>query len=159
MKMRTWFMVFGLLAITWGCSPSKNIVYEEFESVDPSGWDWKDGKSFSFVIEDDQHFYNFIHGLRITSDYAYSNIWMIYIINGPDGFKRKEQFQVTLSDNIGKWKGKGISNLISFQSPIITNVKLKKGKYTIQFFQNMRDQKLKDVNNVGLQIIRGQLIL
>lgn len=159
MKLGNWFITLGVIVSAWGCSPSENIVYEEFESVDPSGWDWKESKSFTFEIEDDQHLYNLINGLRITTDYAYSNIWMIYIIKGPNGFYKKEQFQVTLSDNIGKWKGKGISNLISFQSPIMTNVNFKKGKYTIQFFQNMRDQELKDVNNVGLQIIRGQLIL
>ena len=36
---------------------------------------------------------------------------------------------------------------------------LKKGKYTLTVFQNMRDENLESVNNLGLQVVRGQLIL
>jgi gliding motility-associated lipoprotein GldH len=71
----------------------------------------------------------------------------------------KEQFQMVLSDNLGKWNGQGVSNLISFQVPFMGQQKLEKGVYTIEFNQNMRDEILKDVYNIGLQVIRGQLIL
>mgnify|MGYP001165595509 CR=1 FL=1 len=153
-----WLLTIGLLGF-YGCRPSMNIMYEEFVDVNPSGWNWDAGKSFSFEISDETHYYNLLSGLRITSSYAYSNIWMLYTLKGPDGYFRKDQFQLVLSDNIGRWKGKGVSNLISYQEPFLTQMPLKKGTYTLTIFQNMRDENLESVNNLGLQVIRGQLIL
>lgn len=153
------FMIAIFAAVVPSCTTSKNIVFEEFTSVDAGGWDWKERKKFKFTVTDDQYYYTLNCGLRITGDYAYSNIWMIYTIKGPNKFQQKNQFQLVLSDNLGKWTGKGVSNLVSFQEPFIKNLKLAKGEYTIEFNQNMRDEKLKNVNNIGLQVVRGQVIL
>lgn len=152
----------AVLGFGWmlpACSPSENILFEEFQSVDASGWDWKDGRKFTFKITDESHYYTLNCGLRITANYAYSNIWLMYTIKGPNKYHRKDQFQMVLSDNLGKWTGKGVSNLISFQEPFLKETKLAKGVYTIEFHQNMRDEKLLDVNNIGLQLLRGQLVL
>lgn len=149
------FLMLGMSA----CRPSENIVYEEFTDVDAAGWNWDAGKSFSFEVIDETHAYNLLSGLRITSEYAYSNIWMLYSLKGPNGYFRKDQFQLVLSDNIGRWKGKGVSNLISYQEAFLNQLQLKKGKYTLTIFQNMRDENLESVNNLGLQVVRGQLIL
>ncbi len=149
----------GVVVFQGGCKPSENIQYEQFESVDASGWNWEDTKKFTFTIDEDQHYYNLICGLRITSEYKYSNIWMLYTIKGDNGYERKDQFQLILSDNIGRWKGRGVSNLISYQEPFLTHLKLKKGTYTFEITQNMRDEELEAVNNIGLQIVKGQLIL
>lgn len=149
----------ALIVVIPSCKPSENIVYETFTSVNAGGWDWKEKKSFKFSITDDQHYYTINCGLRINIDYSYSNIWLMYTLKGPNKFHMKDQFQMILSDNLGKWTGKGVSNLISFMHPFLNQQKLQKGEYTIEFYQNMRDEKLKDVNDVGLQIIKGQLIL
>lgn len=154
-------LLYSLLMISLfsGCSVSENIYYEQFEDVNPQSWKWEDAKKFEFEVTDSSHLYNLFCGLRIDSDYNYSNIWLIYVLRGPDGYMRKDQFQVVLSDNFGKWKGEGVSNLISYRTPFIKNQQLKKGKYTLEIFQNMRDESLEHVNNVGLQILKGQLIL
>lgn len=151
--------LWALLVLMLGsCKPSENIVFEEFQEVDAGGWNWKDGKSFEFEITDDQHYYTLLTGLRVTTQYSYSNIWLMYSIkSGKD--ERKEQFQMVLSDDLGKWLGDGVGNLISFQQPFLQNIKFKKGKYRIEFNQNMRDENLEAVNNIGLQIVKGPLIL
>jgi gliding motility-associated lipoprotein GldH len=151
--------ILAVVTFQYGCKPSENIQFEQFESVDASGWNWVDTKKFTFTIEEDQHYYNLICGLRITSEYAYSNIWMLYTLKGDNGYERKDQFQLVLSDDIGRWKGRGVSNLISYQEPFLTHLKLKKGTYTFEITQNMRDEELESVNNIGLQIVKGQLIL
>lgn len=145
--------------LLFGCKPSENIVYEKFEKVNTKAWNWKEGKKFEFEITEDQHVYSLFSSLRITSSYKYSNIWMLYTLKGPNNYLKRDQFQLILSDDIGKWKGQGVSNLISFREPFLLNQKLPKGKYTIEFWQNMRDENLLEVNNIGLQVLRGQLIL
>jgi gliding motility-associated lipoprotein GldH len=96
-------------------------------------------------------------GLRISGSYAYSNIWLLYTVEGPDT-KIKQQFQISLSDKTGKWLGKGMSNLLSYEQPILGNIKLKKGKYTVKISQNMREEELAAVSDLGLKIIKGSKI-
>ena len=105
------------------------------------------------------HEFNRLNGYRILNDVFHDALIKKQGIKGPDGYFRKDQFQLVLSDNIGRWKGKGVSNLISYQEPFLTQMPLKKGTYTLTIFQNMRDENLESVNNLGLQVVRGQLIL
>jgi gliding motility-associated lipoprotein GldH len=152
-----------LIALTvilfFGCKPSENIVYEDFEKVNAKAWNWKEGKKFEFEIVEDQHVYSLFSSLRITSAYKYSNIWILYTLKGPNNYVKKDQIQLILSDDIGKWRGQGVSNLISFREPFLLNQKLPKGKYSIEFWQNMRDENPSEINNIGLQVLKGQLIL
>jgi gliding motility-associated lipoprotein GldH len=156
-KKFTYLWVLMVLMLV-SCKPSENIIYEEFQDVNVNGWNWKDSKTFEFEITDDQHYYTLLTGLRVTTQYSYSNIWLMYNIKkGKD--ERKDQFQMVLSDDLGKWLGDGVGNLISFQQPFLQNIKFKKGKYRIEFNQNMRDEYLPSVNNIGFQIVKGPLIL
>ncbi len=156
-KKFTYLWVLMVLMLV-SCKPSENIIYEEFQDVNANGWNWKDSKTFEFEITDDQHYYTLLTGLRVTTQYSYSNIWLMYNIKkGKD--ERKDQFQMVLSDDLGKWLGDGVGNLISFQQPFLQNIKFKKGKYRIEFNQNMRDENLEAVNNIGFQIVKGPLIL
>lgn len=158
MKKRISYLLALIVLMLGSCKPSENIVFEEFQEVNASGWNWKDGKTFEFEITDDQHYYTLLTGLRVTTQYSYSNIWLMYSIKSGKE-ERKDQFQMVLSDNLGKWLGDGVGNLISFQQPFLQNVKFKKGKYRIEFNQNMRDENLEAVNNIGFQIVKGPLIL
>jgi gliding motility-associated lipoprotein GldH len=62
---------------------------------------------------------------------------------------------VVLSDNTGKWLGKGQSNLLSYERNFIRGAKLKPGNYTLEFSQNMRDEKLKSVSDIGVKVRRS----
>ena len=148
-----------MISLFSGGTVSENIYYEQFEAVNPKSWEWEDAKKFEFEVTDSTHLFNLFSGLRIDSDYHYSNIWLVYILRGPGDYMRKGQFQMVLSDNFGKWTGEGVSNLISYRTPFIKNQQLKKGSYTLEIYQNMRDESLEHVNNVGLQILKGQLVL
>jgi gliding motility-associated lipoprotein GldH len=78
----------------------------------------------------------------------------LYKLNGP-GISHKNQFEVVLSDNTGKWLGKGQGNLISYEKPFDGRLKLKPGKYTVEIAQNMRDEKLAGVSDVGLKVVKA----
>ncbi len=139
------------------CKDNKNKLLDEFKEVNQEGWNWTEAKSFAFEITDTTYLYSLECGLRITGSYKYSNIWLLYTIDGPNA-SLKNQFQIPLSDNTGKWLGVGKSNLISYDQPFIQNAKFKKGKYTLKLNQNMRDEKLGSVSDVGLKIYKGNKI-
>lgn len=153
----------GLLILTlglwiWACSPSKNIVDEQFNSIDESGWAWDSVTEFQFNIEDTTTYYLLSCGLRIRSNYTYSNIWLLYELEGP-GLQQQNQFEIELSDQTGRWKGQGKSNLITFLQPFLDRIPFKAGTYTLRIKQNMRDEQLKGVSDVGFQLVRGKPIL
>lgn len=136
------------------CSTDPNVVSNRFEKADASGWYWGQGKKFTFTIEDSNYYYALNCGLRITSGYSYSNIWLVYKLDGPS-LSQKNQFEVVLSDNTGKWTGKGEGNLISYEKTFAGGLKLKPGQYTLEISQNMRDEKLSGVSDVGLKVVKA----
>lgn len=144
-----------LLSLSFSaCSTDQNNISDEFKSVEVSGWGWTQGKKFTFTITDSTYFYDLDCGLRITGSYSYSNIWLVYQMDGP-GKSWKNQFEVVLSDNTGKWLGKGQSNLLSYEKTFAKGLRLKPGTYTLEYFQNMRDEKLSSVSDIGLRVRRS----
>jgi gliding motility-associated lipoprotein GldH len=78
---------------------------------------------------------------------------MVYKLDGPVS-SQKNQFEIVLSDNTGKWLGKGQGNLISYEKSFVSGLKLKPGQYTVELAQNMRDEKLSGVSDVGLKVVK-----
>lgn len=136
-----------------GCTADDSKIFDEFKEIKSAQWSWHDPQTFSFEVTEKDYVYDLVCGLRITGSYNYSNIWLIYTIEGP-GLQGKEQFQIQLSDNTGKWLGKGMSNLISYEQLMKPNVKLQPGKYTVSFSQNMRDEELSAVADIGLKVVK-----
>lgn len=141
------------VALLSGCQADKNKIVDEFREVNIEKWGWHQGQSFTFTIAEANYLYDFYAGLRVTGSYGFSNIYIVYTLDGPE-HSVKKQFQVQLSDNTGKWLGKGMNNLISFEQQFIRGIKLKPGKYTVTFYQNMRTEALSGVSDVGLKVLR-----
>jgi gliding motility-associated lipoprotein GldH len=72
---------------------------------------------------------------------------------------QKKQFQIELADQTGRWLGKGMSNLISYEKPLLLKIPLRKGHYTFKLSQNMREDLLSGVSDVGIKVEKGQPIL
>ncbi|MBC7758415.1 MAG: gliding motility lipoprotein GldH, partial [Phormidesmis sp. FL-bin-119] len=61
------------------------------------------------------------------------------------------EFKLALPD--GEWLGSGSGNLYSYQIPLKENFKFTlKGKYVIELEQNMRDNPLDHVSDVGVRV-------
>jgi len=71
----------------------------------------------------------------------------------------KTQFQIELADQTGRWLGNGMSNLISYEQPLLLKTKLRKGHYTFKLSHNMREDLISGVNDVGIKVEKGQFIL
>ncbi len=144
-------------AIT-NCGLPQNTIAEKFQPIPSSTWKWKDSKTFSFTVDDSTHYYNLSIGLRINGTYAYSNIWLISQLRG-NNLNNKKQIQIELADQTGRWLGEGMSNLITYEKPIVIQQKLPIGTYTWSLSQNMRDESLQGVSDIGIKVEKGQPIL
>lgn len=134
-------------------SCNDHALVDTFETIPNQNWTYVKPIKAKVEITDSTKAYNIYVNFRHTADYRYSNIWLRFHVFGPklkDMPERKE-FQLALAD--GAWLGKGSSNLFSYQLIYKEGYKFpSNGKYTIIVEQNMRDNPLKHISDVGVSV-------
>lgn len=134
-----------------GCT-DPNAIIDQNASIGNLNWSYANKVKYDVKIDDPSTPYNIDINLRVTGNYRYSNIFMLVRRNGP-GLNSTTRFELKLAAQDGRWLGTGSGNLYSFQVPIITNFKFPaKGTYHFEIEQNMRDNPLREVSDVGLRV-------
>ncbi len=142
---------FFILFFTAGCTD--NAIIDQSESIPNQNWTYAKPIKITADVQDISKPYHVYVNFRHTADYKYANIWIKVTEVAADKTKKSErqEFQLALPD--GEWMGKGSGNLYSYQ--LILHDKFKfpvKGKYTYLIEQNMRDNPLRAVSDIGLRI-------
>lgn len=147
--LSTFFLIlFGFAA----CKDSKTITDTNKEMAGRN-WAYKKKVSFPVKIEDEHLAYHVFINLRHTADYKYSNIFLLIHIISPEGKKTTERREFKLAYPDGEWRGSGAGNMYTYQLVLRENYHFpKKGVYTFEFEQNMRDNPLREVSDVGLRV-------
>lgn len=130
--------------------------FEEYLSVDESGWLADSGASFQVEIEDTNSSYAIVFNLRANDNYPYSNLYLFRKIRSEKITEYADTAQIFLADAYGRWLGDGIGELKTFQRPYRREPLSfrKKGTYTFEFSQAMREKALTGVEEVGLTIYK-----
>lgn len=140
-----------MLALS-ACS-DKNAVIDKSTEVDGHNWTYLNRFRFDAKIDDPTVPYNLYMNLRVTGDYKYSNLFVLVTQTGPDKKSETKRYELKLANKEGEWYGEGSGNLYSFQISLRTNYKFPaKGAYTFYIEQNMRDNPLREVSDVGLRV-------
>ena len=135
-------------------------VMDEWKDFKGNAWDRKNKVRFVFNIHDTDYYYNLSMNVRVTNDYKYSNLWVNISTTGPEGVKNTEKLMFSLADHRGNWTGHNLGHIISFRLPAIKDrVFTKKGKYTFELEQCMRDTVLKEMVSAGILLEKQQQIL
>ena len=67
------------------------------------------------------------------------------------------RYEFTLANKDGDWLRKGSGNLYSYQMPFKTNYKFPaKGIYRFEIEQNIRDNPLHEISDVGIRVEKVQ---
>jgi gliding motility-associated lipoprotein GldH len=144
-----------VLSIGFLSSCSLDVVYEQMEEIDPSGWDYKDPVTFNFTAPDTTNKYNLIFDIRITPDYGYQNLWLFIETTEPDGFTHTDSVNCPMSFPDGKWIGSGTGNMIDTPVLIHRSFKFTKlGDYQFKVKHGMRNDALPNVQNLGVILKR-----
>jgi gliding motility-associated lipoprotein GldH len=143
----------ALLALSWsGCTDPNAVVDKNIEIVN-NNWAYTNKIKVEVKIDNEQIPYNLYLNLRVTADYKYSNMFVLIHQVNPDKHSAATRYEVKLANPDGEWLGDGSGNLYSFQIPFKTNYKFPaKGTYIFQLEQNMRDNPLKEVSDVGIRV-------
>lgn len=147
------FTVFAAIMLSsTGCT-DKSAIIDQNSEVPNHNWTYLNRFKYDVKIDDEKIPCNLYMNLRVTADYKYSNIFVLITQIGPDKKTEVRRYELKLADKDGEWLGKGSGNLYSYQSPFRTNYKFPaKGVYHFYIEQNMRDNPLREVSDVGMRV-------
>jgi gliding motility-associated lipoprotein GldH len=141
------------IVLAFAACSDKNAVIDKSTEVENHNWAYLNRFRFDANIIDETVPYNLYINLRVTGDYKYSNMFVLVTQTGPDKKSETKRYELKLADKEGKWLGDGSGNLYSFQIFLRTNYKFPaKGTYTFYIEQNMRDNPLREVSDVGMRV-------
>lgn len=145
-----------LTMILLSCQDSKTLVDTNVE-LKNRNWSYVEKVKIPVKIESPELYYNLYFNLRHTADYKYSNIFILVHTIGPDGKKTTERKEFKLALPDGEWLGSGSGNRYSYQLLFKSDYKFtQKGNYIFELEQNMRDNPLKDITDVGLRVEKAE---
>jgi len=138
-----------ITALLSGCSSS---VVDANVEIPERKWTYRNHLKVPFEIKDSSKPYSLYFKLRHTADYRYANIFiLVHFKDGKDVVTKRYQFK--LAKNDGEWLGSGSGNVFNYTFPLLTNYHFAhSGKYEIEIEQNMRDNPLLEVSDVGVLI-------
>ncbi len=155
-KASVFFLFLGVLFMA---SCDKNRVFDEYRSV-PGEWHRDSLVKFRFEAPDTVNNYNLFINLRNTSDYDFSNIFLITELNFPNGKVISDTLQYEMAAPSGEWLGTGFGDVKESKLWYKENVKFTEaGEYLVTVQQAMRRrdsiegiQNLEGITEVGFRI-------
>ncbi|SFD33321.1 gliding motility-associated lipoprotein GldH [Chitinophaga sp. CF118] len=150
----------GMLLATASCQPMKMDTYEKNLEIPGHQWSYSHKPVFEVTLQpqDTAYVYNIYVNVRHKDSYPYSNIWLVVNTQFPEGQPIPQRVELPLADMSGKWLGSGLDDIYEHQIPIQQRAILNKpGTYRFTFEQNMRQNPLPDIMNVGLRIEKAGL--
>ena len=152
----TFIMLPAFVMLFAGCT-DPNAIIDQSTTIENRNWSYANKVKEDFKVDDNTVPYNILINLRVTGDYRYSNIFLLVKRTGPK-LNALTRFEIKLAEPDGQWLGQGSGGLYSYQVPIITNFRFpEKGTYHFEIEQNMRDNPLREVSDVGLRVEKAEV--
>jgi gliding motility-associated lipoprotein GldH len=144
--------LFTLLSFSLISCDSSRII-DQNQDIPNAVWDMNNPAIFEVLIEDTLMPCNFYVNLRHTNEYAYKNIFFFINTDFPNGEKRRDTLECLLQDKEGRWFGSGLGSIRDHQILFKKGHRFPlKGNYVFTLEQAMREEKLENVQAVGLRI-------
>ena len=152
MKRILFIFCLGMLLSVVACQ-NPNVLVDENQSINKARWTYVNPIKIKVPIVDTAAAYTLFINLRHTEDYAYSNIFIRIKQGNPNKTQTVWRKEYTLANLDGEWLGTGSGNLRSHQLVLFKNHHfLHPGTYVFELEQNMRDNPLKEVSDIGLRV-------
>lgn len=153
------YLFFLLMAgayLTVSCN-DPNAVLDQNTLIVNNNWSYANKIANTVTITDETVPYNLYLNLRVTADYKYSNLFVLIKQVNPDKKVASVRYEFKLANADGEWLGSGSGNIYSYQILFVKNYKFpSKGTYHFEIEQNMRDNPLHEVSDVGLRVERAK---
>ena len=151
------FLPILILFLSLGSCGDPNSVIDKNTEIDNHNWSYDNLVKFDVNIDNEKIPYNLYLNLRVTGDYKYSNIFVLLHQTGPNNKPAITRMEFKLANSDGEWLGDGSGNLYSYQMIFRSAYYFPaKGTYHFAIEQNMRDNPLHEVSDVGLRVEKTQ---
>lgn len=139
------------IAFLSGCDP--NRVFEEYTPIPDQSWAADNSINYEFAVTDTLTPHNFYVNVRNTGAYRYSNLYVFFDIEFPNGKTSRDTIECPLADKTGRWLGSGTGQLKDNQFLIKYNMRFPlTGTYKFGIEQAMRVDPLEEISDVGLRL-------
>lgn len=137
--------------IAIGCDT--RTVYHTYLPVPQKGWGKNDTLFFHVPLSDSLTLLYLTAGVRNESSYPYQNLYLFVSHNLEDSAQWKtDTLEFKLTDKEGRWKGTGWGSLYQSTLPMKSAGLRHAGHYTIKVTHGMKDEVLKGVSDIGIEI-------
>jgi gliding motility-associated lipoprotein GldH len=145
-------IILFIITTATGCS-DPNRVFDQSTEITNLNWAYINTLKYQVKIDDEKAAYNLYFNVRVTGDYKYSNLFVLLHTSAPGLKPDVMRYELKLASATGQWLGSGSGNLYSYQIPFKTGQHFPaKGTYTFEIEQNMRDNPLHEVSDVGIRV-------
>lgn len=146
------YLLVVLVAVFFSACDQKR-VFESYQSVKDDAWYINQKPTFYLDITDTTSEHTVYFNIRHTGVYKYSNLFVLFTVQGPKAKPETQRLEFKLAEADGKWLGSGLGDIYSNQIKIMDNVKFpRKGVYSFSIEQNMRDNPLLGVEDIGVRV-------
>jgi gliding motility-associated lipoprotein GldH len=140
-----------LAVITLACD--RNTLFSDNYRLDDRQWSMYDPARFNCTIDDTVSTYNIDLSVRTSTDYPYRNMYLFVVTTFPSGITVTDTLQAMVTDEKGRWLGKGAGDLRELAIPYKSNVFFpEQGEYYFSIEHGMRDTLLKGVYDMAMRI-------
>ena len=149
--------IFNLLVGVLFVACNSGVVYDNSLRVANPMWHADSVARFEIVIKDTTLDYQSGILIRNSGDYGYQNLWLFVTEIAPDSTIKHDTIQYFLADDYGRWLGSGIgslyTNIYYYEEDLHYS---QEGVYIYEIRQGMREDELKGITNVGMQVLRNE---
>ena len=156
MRNNLWCLFIIMIGFT-SCDSSQ--VFDKYQTI-PDSWHKDNIVSFNVIPPDTTKHYNLFVNIRNTSDFKYSNLFLIVEINFPNGKVIKDTLEYVMAKPNGEFLGSGFSdikeNKLFYKEGFIFE---ESGDYKINIQHAMRKngsvigvENLEGITDVGFRI-------
>lgn len=132
-----------------------NAIVDTNMSMPSRNWNYANKVKVTVNITDSSKPYTIRFKLRHSSDYAYSNIFILMHMKGGGQQPKTRRYEYRLAQPDGQWNGSGSGNLFTYSLPLLTNYRFPSpGNYELEIEQNMRDNPLKGISDAGIAVLK-----
>lgn len=146
------------LPLTLLAACQSNTVYHSYQPIPVDGWAKSDTLVYALPASVPAGEYELEIGIRYQDSYPYRNIWLEISHNTQDTLQyATDTVQLFLADELGNKIGNGPGGLYQCSLPYKSGFLLKQegNIRTLRIVQIMKDNPLKGISDIGIQISKA----
>jgi len=127
--------------------------YDQIISIPNSEWSYDFKPEFKVAATDTSQMYDLFLNIDHNTSYSFENLYLKITTSFPKSNSKEETLSIDLAEKIGQWVGDCNSQKCTTKVYLLESFKFgDPGEYVFTIEQFSRQDKLKDINSLELQI-------